>query len=129
MAESQELQMKLVSLSVRLTKSDRAILEKKSGELGCSKSEYVRRIITDREVVQSVVPAINREANQSLLQLKNELSRQGVNLNQLVKLAHSYEGITPELRNQLAELIEGHKKLQLDIGICKNHVLGQGQNR
>jgi len=127
MAESQELQMKLISLSVRLSKADRATLETKADNLGCSKSEYVRRIITEREVKQWVVPAINREANQLLLQLKNELVKQGVNLNQLIKVAHSYEGITPKLAQQLTELVAANKKLQADIGDCKTHILGQGK--
>lgn len=115
--------MKLISLSVRLTKSERADLQVKADKSGCTKSEYIRKILSDREIKQVVIPQINREVNQEMAQLKMELVRQGVNLNQIARALNAAEGIPPELILQLMELIMINRQSHTDIGICKTYVL------
>ena len=115
-------ELKLVSLSVRLSKSERIKLEVEANKLGCSKSEYVRMIVNDREIKQSVIPQVNRHIHQELAQMKTELVRQGVNLNQIARALNA-AAISPELILQLMELIGANHQSQADIGICKSYIL------
>lgn len=118
-----ELEMKLISLSVRLTKSERTLLQTKADKLGCSKSEYVRKILADREIKQTVISQVDRDAYQKLAQLKLELTRQGVNLNQIARAVNYGQAMPQELTLQLAELIRANRQSQVDIGVCKAHIL------
>ncbi len=103
-----EPEMKLVSLSVRLKKSERADLEKKADRLRCSKSEYIRKILSDREIKQSVIPQINQDTCLQLTRLQVELNRQGNNLNQLIKLLH-HQQAPSETIERVATLMEAYK--------------------
>jgi hypothetical protein len=123
------LEMKHVSLSVRLTESERADLEAKANKLGCTISGYIRRILSSREIKQSVILQADRDTHRELAHLKVELIRQGVNLNQLARVVNSSEEIPPGVTLQLQALMEINQQLQVDIGICKASILGRTDDR
>ncbi len=120
--------LKLISLSVRLSESDRIKLEVKANKLGCSKSECIRIILNDPEIKQAVIPQVNRDTYQELTQLRVEMNRQGVNLNQLVKLANSQQQTPPEVNRQLTTLIEAYQQLQVSIISYQSQVLKLNSN-
>jgi Bacterial mobilisation protein (MobC) len=124
-----QLEMKSISLSVRLTESERADLEVKANKIGCTISGYIRRILDSREIKQSVISQVDRDTHRELAHLKVELIRQGINLNQLARVANSSEEIPPGVTLQLQALMEINQQLQTDISICKVSILGRTDDR
>jgi Bacterial mobilisation protein (MobC) len=124
-----EMQMKSISLSVRLTESERADIEVKANKLGCTISGYIRRILSSREIKQSVISQVDRDTHRELAHLKVELIRQGVNLNQLARVLNSSEETPPGVTLQLQALMEVNQQLRENIGICKANILGRTDDR
>jgi Bacterial mobilisation protein (MobC) len=109
-------------LTIRLSETERATLRNTAEKLRLTESEHVRKILLDRgELKQIVIPQINQEACQELGRLRIELTRQGVNLNQLVKLAH-YQ--TPsDTAARLEALTNIQKQLQAAINNYQSQLM------
>lgn len=115
-------------LTIRLSDRERADLKGKADKLGFDESEYVRQILGERQIKQTVIPQVNRDTYLELTQLKIEINRQGVNFNQLVKLANSHQDIPSEMDNQLRTLIETYERLQMSLSSYQSQVLDLGKN-
>ncbi|MBI1358251.1 MAG: hypothetical protein GC160_28280 [Acidobacteria bacterium] len=85
-------------LIVRLTDEERAAIRAAASDAGLGVSEFVRRAALDRRVVVRSQSAYG-------MALASQLRRIGVNLNQLMPIAHLDGEIPPELL-QVAKKIE-----------------------
>lgn len=115
-------------LTIRLSQTERIDLKDKAAKLGLDESEYVRQVLGKRQIKQPVIPQINRDTYQELARLKIEITRQGVNFNQLVKLANSQQEIPSEINIQLVALLKTYQQLQETLSICQSQVLNLGKN-
>lgn len=86
-------------LIVRVTDEERARLRANAAKVGLGVSEYVRRMAVEGEVV------VRRESGYSFA-MASQLRRIGVNLNQLMPIAHLNGEVSPELV-RLAAKLEG----------------------
>jgi hypothetical protein len=115
-------------LTIRLSNRERTDLKGKADKLGFDESEYVRKILGERQIKQTVIPQINRDTCQELTRLRVEMNRQGVNLNQLVKLANSQQQTPAEVNRQLTTLIEAYQQLQAKIVSYQSQVSKLNRN-
>ncbi len=75
-------------LYIRLSESEYQLIQSKAQQSGINISEFVRRAAFRREIPQPL-PPINLDAYRQLGQIKLELYRMGINLNQITKDCHS----------------------------------------
>ena len=75
-------------LYIRLSESEYQLIQTKARQSGLNISEFVRRAAFRREIPQPL-PPINLDAYRQLGQIKLELYRMGINLNQITKDCHS----------------------------------------
>ncbi len=75
-------------IHILLSESEYQLIQSKAKQLGISMSEFVRRAAFRREIPQPL-PPINLDAYRQLGQIKLELYRMGINLNQITKDCHS----------------------------------------
>ncbi|NEO33814.1 MAG: MobC family plasmid mobilization relaxosome protein [Symploca sp. SIO3C6] len=75
-------------IHIRLSDSEYNQIQTKAEQLGISMSEFVRRAAFRRELPQPL-PQINLDAYSELGQIKLELNRMGINLNQIAKACNS----------------------------------------
>jgi hypothetical protein len=111
-------------ISIRLTEVERSKLTSAAEKNYLSESAYVRNMLRG-EITQVVLPEIGRDTLQELARLRIELTRQGVNLNQLVKLVHSdRQPSTEQIVNRLDSLIEIYQQLQATALDCQSQLIG-----
>ena len=103
-------------LTIRLSNAERSAVRITAQKFRLSESEYARKKLGKGELKQILIPQVNQDTVQELAQLKMELNRQGINLNQLVKLLHSQQA-APQIVHQLATLVEVHKQTQATVNI------------
>jgi len=116
-----EFENRSSKLTIRLSETERVTLRNTAEKLRLSESEYVRKILSNRgELKQVVIPQISQDACQELGRLRIELTRQGVNLNQLVKLAY-YQ--TPSDTDRLEALADIQKQLQVAINNYQSQLM------
>jgi lactam utilization protein B len=94
---------------------------------GLSHSEYTRRNNLGRRVVTNRVPEVNREIYHELARLRTELQKQGTNINQIAKFAHTHQQLSGESREQINTLILLHQKLSAEVKLTQAHVVGHGR--
>lgn len=105
-------------LTIRLSDAERSALRNTAEKLRLSESECVRKMLGRVEIKQIVIPRVNQDALQELVRLQIELNRQGINLNQLIKLLHSQQ-VSPAIVNELAALATVHKQTQAIVNTCQ----------
>ena len=110
--------------SVRLSDDELQEIETKAELSEISTSEYARRQMLDRQVIQHIVPEINRKAYTELARLCVELQKQGIDINQIVKFAHSHQQLPGELIDRLTLQKTLHDELCTEIKIVQSSVLG-----
>jgi MobC-like protein len=115
-------------LTIRLSNRERTDLKGKADKLGFDESEYVRKMLGKGELKQIIIPQINRDTYQELTRLRIEMTRQGVNLNQLVKLANSQQQTPAEVNRQLTTLIFAYQQLQAKIVSYQSQVSKLNRN-
>lgn len=90
-------------LELRLTPTERALAEERARWMGCGVSEAVRRLALADEGLPPVV--VDTE---SINGLRNEIFREGVNINQFVAYLNTYKGRADEV--VALELLEKVKR-------------------
>ncbi|MGK7875441.1 MAG: plasmid mobilization relaxosome protein MobC [Xenococcaceae cyanobacterium] len=75
-------------IHIRLSDSEYHQIQAKAKQLGISMSEFVRRAAFRRELPQPL-PQINIDTYSELGQIKLELNRMGINLNQIAKACNT----------------------------------------
>lgn len=93
---------KLYRLNVRVTKTERAAIQRRASELGISVSEYIRRATlsdSDRPVI--------RTDHNTLKALYSNMRKAGSNLNQItreINSRHNIKSRIPELKTSIDAL-------------------------
>jgi ATP-dependent helicase/DNAse subunit B len=109
---------------VRLTDDELNEIKTKAKETGISLSEYMRQNILEQEMKFSIVPELNRETYRELAQLRTELQKQGININQLTKLAHIHQQFPEGLDDRLATIHSLYEQLETEIKTIQANVIG-----
>lgn len=117
-----EIENRSNRVTIRLTDAERSTLRSTAEKLRLGESEYVRKMLGKGEIKQIVIPKVNQDTLQELVRLQIELNRQGVNLNQLVKLLHSQQA-TPEIVDEVATLAIVHKQTQAIVTTCQSELI------
>jgi Bacterial mobilisation protein (MobC) len=113
---------------VRLTDDELNEIKTKAKATGISLSEYMRQNILEQEMKFSIVPELNRETYREtyreLAQLRTELQKQGININQLTKLAHIHQQFPDGLDDRLATIHSLYEQLETEIKTIQANVIG-----
>jgi MobC-like protein len=110
-------------VTIRLTDAERSTLRSTAQKLRLSESEYARaRILGRGEIKQIVIPQVNQDTCLQLTRLQVELNRQGVNLNQLLKLLHSQQAHS-ETTQQLATLMAAYKEAKASVDTYQSQLI------
>ncbi|WP_373541927.1 hypothetical protein [Chamaesiphon sp.] len=118
-----ELENRSNRLTIRFTDSERTTLRTTAEKLRLSEGEYGRkRILSKGEIKQIVIPQVNQDTCLQLTRLQVELNRQGVNLNQLLKLLHSRQA-SSETINQVATLMEVYKETKATVDTYQSQLI------
>jgi SepF-like predicted cell division protein (DUF552 family) len=109
---------------VRLTDDELNEIKTKAKTTGISLSEYMRQNILGQEMKYTIVPELNRETYRELAQLRTELQKQGININQLTKLAHIHQQFPEGLDDRLATIHSLYEQLETEIKTIQANVIG-----
>lgn len=123
-----KLDNKSTRLTIRLSESERSNLKSKAKKFRLNEAEYVRKILDRDELQQIVIPEANQNTCHELSRLRIELNRQGINLNQLVKILHSQQ-MPSQIVSQLAMLVQVNQKLQTTINSYQSQLVGSNDDR
>ncbi len=108
-------------LTVRLSQDERRAIAKRAHQLGLGVSSYVRAVVLDAAaagtVPASVAPAVESiSVPREVVDLRVEVNRVGVNLNQLTRLANKsgvmIAGENDDVDTVLATLMEAREVLR-----------------
>lgn len=105
-------------VEIRLTSREKRLLKKMSGE---DMSKYIRDVIFKEQIPADPAILKNRkELKESISNLKKEINRIGVNINQIVKNNNSSFYSNAEKRNLFILMGEIDKKMQeIEEKICQ----------
>jgi MobC-like protein len=118
-----ELENRSNRLTIRFTDSERTTLRTTAEKLRLSEGEYGRkRILGKGEIKQIVIPQVNQDTCLQLTRLQVELNRQGVNLNQLLKLLHSRQADS-ETIDRVATLMEVYKETKATVDTYQSQLI------
>jgi hypothetical protein len=86
-----------LKLSIRVTRDEQAEVANLAHTLSMSVSNYGRKRLLGAAVKQTIIPPVNIETYQVLVNLKHELKAIGQNLNQVTKSMHTFQSAPPTL--------------------------------
>jgi MobC-like protein len=86
-----------LKLSIRVTRDEQAEVANLAHTLSMSVSNYGRKRLLGAAVKQTIIPPVNIETYQVLVNLKHELKAIGQNLNQVTKAMHTFQSASPAL--------------------------------
>jgi MobC-like protein len=86
-----------LKLSIRVTRDEQAKIAHLAHTSSMSVSNYGRKRLLGEPVKQTIIPPVNIDTYQVLVNLKNELHAIGQNLNQVTKAMHTLQSDPPTL--------------------------------
>ena len=118
-----ELEHRSNRLTIRFTVSERITIRTTADKLRLSESDYGRKRILDQGAIKQIaIPKVNQDTCLQLTRLQIELNRQGINLNQPLKLLHSQQA-SPEAINQVLTLVEVYKETKATVTTCQSQLI------
>lgn len=91
-------------LTIRLSEAERATINEQAACARMTPGAYVRKVLLDAPPPRQSIRRSNPEAIAALASLLAELGREGNNLNQLTRLAHSGKAMPQALEDSLTQL-------------------------
>jgi Bacterial mobilisation protein (MobC) len=111
-------------LTIRLTIDESEEIELKAQIAGLLISEYVRKNALGRQLKKIQVPAINQQIYSELVLMRGELQKQGTNINQIARLAHSQKFLSLDALRSILELTSAIESFQTELTAFQSKVMG-----
>lgn len=111
-------------LTIRLTIDESEEIELKAQIAGLLISEYVRKNSLGRQLKKIQVPAINQQIYSELVLMRGELQKQGTNINQIARLAHSQKFLSLDALRSILELTSAIENFQTELTAFQSKVMG-----
>lgn len=111
-------------MTIRLTIDESEEIELKAQIAGLLISEYVRKNALGRQLKKIQVPAINQQIYSELVLMRGELQKQGTNINQIARLAHSQKFLSLDALRSILELTSAIENFQTELTALQSKVVG-----
>ena len=109
-------------VAVRLTDAEMALLDQGASMLGISRSEYLRKLLLDKEITNRIEVVADMD---ELRRLVNEYGKIGSNLNQIARYFNtggdSYAEMKDEIRQCISDLFSLRKEVLRMAGELHGH--------
>lgn len=96
------------NFTVRLSREELRTLEQKAEEQGLRPSQYIRNLIMQGGMVDIFIMEDRRD-------LINQISRVGNNINQLTRIANSYQSASDNLVNKVGKQMMDIQRLMREV--------------
>lgn len=111
-------------VAVRLTDAEKALLDQGASTLGISRSEYLRKLLLDKEITNRIEVVADMD---ELRNLVNEYGKIGSNLNQIARYFNTGGDSSAEMKDEIRQCISDLFSLRKEVLRMAGELHGHNQ--